>query len=148
MLDVPTLYWDPAGPHYIYGRAVVGLEDPPTLRHEGLEHVVMLVPAAQFVAMRIPWGSAGDTTWQGVTRGKATFLGGRDSLPAAWFRGPGLYRLQAAGKTLLIFLIPHPGKWQLLLVRDEKTARAILSGDVPVQGQVFVEVPSVLDLVP
>ena len=147
MLNAPTLYWDPAGPHYIYGRAMSELGNRPAVRHDRLEPVVLLVPV-EFVAMYIPEGSPVDTVWKGITRGVASFSDGRDPLPAAWLQGPGLYRVQAGGKTLFVYLMPLPGKWEVMLVEDEETGRASLPSDTPAFGREFVVVPSVLDLVP
>jgi len=43
MLDVPTLYWDPAGPYHIYGRATSEPEDVPAPRHDRLEPLMLVV---------------------------------------------------------------------------------------------------------
>jgi len=146
MRDVSALYWDPTGPHHIYGRAKVELEGQPASRHDKLEPVVVLVPS-EFVVMFLPKGSAVDAAWQGVVQGEATFED-RDPLSAAWLQGSGLFRLQSGGSTLLVHFVPQPGKWLLLLAQDEETAKASLPSDVFTEGNTFVEVPSVLDLVP
>jgi len=147
MLDVSTLYWDPAGPYYIYGRATSELEDTPATRHDGLGPLMLVVPTS-FVVMHLPESSAVDAVWEGVAQSTATFEGDQGPLAAAWLRGPGLYRVQAGSETLFIYTMPLPDKWQVFLVKDEEAGRASLPSDMPVNGQAFVEVPSVLELVP
>ena len=149
MADVLAFYWNPSPdpPHHIYGLAPATLAGEPEAREDGLPSMMMLVPTT-FVFSWIADCQAGDAAWTGIAPGTAT-IEGQDDMDAAWFQGQGLYRVQAEGATLHLYLLNLPGQWQLRLVESEELGRSFVPDGVLIPSDGLVpHVGTLFDLVP
>jgi hypothetical protein len=149
MADVLALYWNPSTTpqHHIYGLAPATLADEPEAREDGLPSVMMLVPTT-FVWSWIADCSAEDAAWTGLAPGTAT-IEGQDDMDAAWFQGQGLYRAQADGEELFVYLLNLADQWQTRLVESEEQGRALVPDGVPFPSDMqFAFVETLFDLVP
>ena len=149
MADVLALYWNPSTTpqHYLHGVAPATLAGEPEAREDGLPSLMLLVPTT-FVLSWIADTAAEDAAWTGITPGTAT-IEGQDDMDAAWFQGAGLYRVQADGETLVLYLLNLPDQWRLRLVDSEGQGRAMVPDGVPIPSDsLLVHVGTLFDLVP
>jgi hypothetical protein len=137
MADVLALYWNPSTTpqHHIYGLAPATLADEPEAREDGLPSVMMLVPTT-FV-------------WSWIADSGTATIEGQDDMDAAWFQGQGLYRAQADGEELFVYLLNLADQWQTRLVESEEQGRALVPDGVPFPSDMqFAFVETLFDLVP
>lgn len=149
MADVLALYWNPSPTphHHIYGAAPATLADEPEAREDGLPNIMMLVPTT-FVWSWIADCSAEDAAWTGISPGTAT-IEGQDDMDAAWFQGQGLYRAQASGEALHLYLLNLADRWLLRLVASEELGRSFVPDGALIPSDGLVpHVGTLFDLVP
>ena len=149
MADVLAFYWNPSTDpqHHLYGVAPATLAGEPEAREDGLPNLMLLVPAS-FVFTWIADCSAGDAAWTGITPGTAT-IEGQGDMAAAWFQGQGLYRVQAGGETLFLYLWNLPDSWLFRMVESEGQGRAMVpDGALVPSDLMLVHVGTLFDLVP